>query len=264
MLLAKHTIPSGTVKEYKISIFVPVFNEERIIDREIRMIDSVIKKLPVGYEIFVVNDASKDRTRAIAQRIEQVNKKVTLLNYEKGPTRRENLARSFKQAQGDIVIFVDVDLIVSLRFLSDLIGQVISGYDIVTGSRYIIGSKIRRKPFRLLFSIIYNGCIRLLFRTHIRDHMCGFKAFRKDVILKLVEEIGYDESLTRGIFWDVELLITARRHGYRIKEIPIWWKEREKSALNPNKEIKTIGYVLKFVTRSVKEKVYRFPIQKGA
>jgi len=82
--------------------------------------------------------------------------------------------------------------------------------------------------------------------------MCGFKAFKKDVILKLVEDMGYDESLTRGIFWDVELLIRARRHHYTTREIPIWWKERKKSALNVNKEIKTIGYVLKFVIKSAK------------
>jgi hypothetical protein len=51
--------------------------------------------------------------------------------------------------------------------------------------------------------------------------MRAFKAFKRDVILKLVDEMGYDKSLRRGIFWDMELLIRARRHGYRIKEIPI-------------------------------------------
>ena len=55
--------------------------------------------------------------------------------------------------------------------------------------------------------------------------MCGFKAFKREVILTLVEEMGYDKSLKRGVFWDTELLVRAIRHGYKIKEIPILWRE---------------------------------------
>jgi len=236
-----------TEAKTKVSIFVPVFNEEGIIDRDIKEIEHAIKKIPVDYEIFIINDASKDKTEQIAKKIERTKRRITLLNYEIGPTRRENLALSFKKASGDIIAFVDIDLVESFRFLSHLIDQVISGYDIVTGSRYIVGSKIKRKPFRFFISVLYNALVRLMFRTSIRDHMCGFKAFKKDVILKLVEEMGYDRSLERGVFWDTELLVRALRHGYKIKEIPIWWKERNKSALYFKRETRSIGYIFKFM-----------------
>lgn len=250
----KYKVTDEARRKHKVSIFVPVFNEERIIDRDIKALDYIIKKLPAEYEIFIVNDSSKDKTKIIAQKIEQTNRKVKLVNYEKGPTRRENLAQSFKRGNGDIVAFVDVDLIASLRFLPDLIDQIILGYDIVAGSRYVSGSKIKRKPFRLVISLIYNTCIRFLFGTHMYDHLCGFKAFKRDVILRLVDEMGYDKSLTRGIFWDTELLIRARKHGYKIKEIPIWWSERKKSALYFKRELKTIGYIFKFMMKLSKEK----------
>jgi hypothetical protein len=253
ILAVKYKVPDEAKRKHKVSIFIPVFNEEKIIDRDIRTVEYIIRKLPTEYEIFIVNDSSKDKTKIIAQKIEQTNRKVKLLNYERGPTRRENLAQSFKRANGDIIAFVDVDLIASLRFLPDLIDQIILGYDIVTGSRYVAGSKIKRKPFRLIISLIYNRCIRFLFRTHTYDHLCGFKAFKKDVILKLVDEMGYDKSLTRGIFWDTEMLIRARRHGYKIKEIPIWWSEREKSALYFKRELKTIGYIFKFMIKLSKK-----------
>ncbi len=89
-----------------------------------------------------------------------------------------------------------------------------------------------------------------MFRTGIRDHMCGFKAFKRSVVLKLIDEMGYDTSLRRGVFWDSELLIRAVRHGYKIKEIPIWWRERNKSALFFKREIKSAKYILDFMIQN--------------
>ena len=249
ILAVKYKVPYQAEKKYKVSLFVPVFNEEKIIDRDIKAIDYIIKHLPVEYEIFIVNDASQDKTKIIAEKIEQSNRKVTLLNYTIGPTRRENLAQSFNKASGDIIAFVDIDLLASLRFLPDLIDQIRAGYDIVSGSRYVRGSRIERKPFRLIVSILYNFWIRSVFRTNIRDHMCGFKAFKREVILRLVEEMGYDRSLKRGIFWDTELLVRAVQRGYKIKEIPIWWKERNKSALYFRREIRSLFYALRLIRK---------------
>jgi len=243
----KYKVPEAEKRKHKVSLFVPVFNEEKILDRDIKSIDYIVNKIPMEYEIFIVNDSSRDKTAVIAEKLEAINRHVSLCNYEVGPTRRENLAQSFRKADGDIIVFVDGDLIGSLRFLSDLIDEVILGYDIVTGSRYVRGSKIKRKPFRLVISRIYNFFIRICFRTGVRDHMCGFKAFKRDVILKLVEEMGYDKSLRRGVFWDTELIVRARRHGYKIKEIPIWWRERKKTALNFKREKSAFAYMLCFM-----------------
>ena len=194
--------------------------------------------------LFIVNDFSQDKTRIIAEKVATANTKISILNYTLGPTRRENLAQSFRKATGDIIVFIDVDLICSLRFLPDLIDQIVLGSDIALGSRYARGSKIRRKPSRFIISILYNALMRGFFHTDIKDHTCGFKAFKKGVILKIVSEMGYDRTLERGIFWDVEVLVRAKKYGYKIKEIPIWWKEREKSALYFRREIKTIKYML--------------------
>lgn len=247
ILATKRKVQSEIVNKHKVSIFIPIFNEEKIIARDIKAIDYIIRKIPVNYEIFIVNDTSTDKTKEIVRKIKCTNRNVVLLNYKIGPTRRENLAQSFKKANGDIIIFIDVDLITSLRFVPDLIDHIILSYDIVTGSRYATGSKLKRKPFRLIISLLYNMIIRFIFRTGIRDHMCGFKAFKKDVILKLVEEMGYDKSLTRGIFWDTELLIRAKNHGYKIKEIPIWWNERHKTALHFKRELRAIAYIAKIM-----------------
>ncbi len=246
LLAVKYKVPVDPGTGSRISVFIPVFNEAKIIDRDIKTIEHIIKRIPFDYEIFIVNDASVDKTKVIVEKIERSNKKVKLLNYSVGPTRRENLAQSFKEASGDIIIFIDIDLVASLRFVPDLVDQIYSGYDLVTGSRYLPTSQVKRKPFRLIISLFYNALMRGLFKTGICDHMCGFKAFKKEVILKLVDEMGYDVSLKRGIFWDTELLVRALKSGYKVKEIPIWWNERNKSALNFQRDISAVGYIVGF------------------
>jgi len=206
----------------------------------------VMKMGARDYEIFIVNDASVDATRRIVKGIQQAGHNVTLIDCVVGPTRRENLAQSFKEANGDIIVFVDIDVIASLRFLPALIDQIVSGYDIAIGSRYLPGAEIRRKPYRLMLSRICNIVIRFFFRTKISDHVCGFKAFKRDVIVKLVEEMGYDSTLRRGVFWDTELLVRARHHGYTIQEIPIRWVERRKSAISFKRDITCLGYAVGF------------------
>ncbi len=229
----------------KVSVFVPVYNEEDIINRAVRILNNILQKAVLDYEIFIVNDASQDNTEGEARDIERVNPRVKVLTYNNGPTRRENLAQSFHKGSGDIIVFADIDLISTWKSVANLIQQVAQGYDISIGSRYVPGAKIRRKPFRHFVSVVYNFFIRLLYGTGVADHMCGFKAFKRHVILKLVDELGFDESWERGIFWDTELIIRARRNGYTIKEIPVWWREREKSALHVTREAKLLKYIWK-------------------
>jgi len=229
-----------------ISIFIPAFNEEEILEKSLEALEKVVKEFTVNYEIFLIDDTSTDKTIFLSEKIARQNPRIRVINFTTGPSRRENLAASFKKASGDIVIFLDIDLISSLPYLHLLIGGVISGYDIVIGSRYMPGSKVVRKPFRLCTSLLYNFCIRIMFRGSLRDYLCGFKAFKRVVIIGLVEEMGFDKSFKRGIFWDTELLLRAARKGYSIKEIPIFWQDRNKTALSFRKEIKSLGYIYRF------------------
>ena len=239
----------------KISVFIPLYNEKKIIKKAIRTICMVLDDAKFSYELFIVNDASTDLSRQECQYFEKKRDNIKILNYKKGPTRRENLAKSFKEATGDIIAFIDIDLVMSLRFVPDLLYAAFEEHDVVTGSRYLSQSKIKRRTFRLIVSKIYNTCIRLFFRTGLTDHMCGFKAFKREAALSLAQEAGYDESLRRGIFWDTEILVRARQKGYDIKEIPIWWRERKKSALSFNREIKALPCIIKFWFKYIRKKI---------
>ena len=151
-------------KKPKISLFIPLFNEEKIIHYHLCRINKLLKELPDEFEIFIVNDASTDESLQILQDISKLYKNVNPLNYKLGPTRRENLAQAFKEANGDIIVFLDMDLATNLRYLPRLIKQVEKkGYDIATGSRYVKGSKIKRTLTRRVISELYNRFIRIYF-----------------------------------------------------------------------------------------------------
>ena len=141
-------------------------------------------------------------------------------------------------------MFSDTDLATDISSLKSLVKAAEGKYDIAIGSRYLKDSKIRRKPERRIISFFYNNFVRLYLRSRIRDHNCGFKAFKKQVILDLVEEAGYDKSFTRGWFWDAEILIRAQRKKLKIAEIPAHWIEPKKSTFSFKREKRMIPYIL--------------------
>ena len=61
--------------------------------------------------------------------------------------------------------------------------------------------------------------LRAVLGSKVRDHQCGFKAFRREPLLKLLDEVEAGHW-----FWDTELLVRAQRRGYRVKEIPVLWR----------------------------------------
>jgi hypothetical protein len=95
-------------------------------------------------------------------------------------------------------------------------------YDLVTGSRYLHDSVTNRPFTRKMASLAYNWFIRILFRTNVHDHQCGFKSFSK----RLVETLSKDAK-SNSWFWDTEVIVIAKKRGYRIKEIPVYWTEKK-------------------------------------
>ncbi len=235
-------------KNIEVSLIIPAYNEEEVIQNSIYIVDNFMKKISKSYEILIVDDGSKDKTGIILKNIVKSGKfpNLRFVYYKDGRSRRENLAKSFKLLKGEYIILLDMDLSMDVEHLKEMIYWLDNGYDMVIPNRYHKKSKIKRHLKRYIISKIYNGVIRILFRTGLKDNICGFKAFKKDIALKLVEEAGIDKTRTRSVFWDTEILIRALRKGVLIKQIPIKWKEGKNSALTFRNEIKMLPYMLKF------------------
>ncbi|MBS3105483.1 glycosyltransferase [Candidatus Woesearchaeota archaeon] len=238
----------------ELSVIIPGYNEEKIIVNTINSVEKIIRSFKKSFEILIVDDGSNDTTSKILQRLVKSKKHPNLrfVSYKDGPSRRENLAKSFKLLNGRYVILLDMDLSMDLKHLSKMIFWLEHGYGMVIPNRYHKKSNIKRDPGRYIISKMYNAFIRMLFRTGFKDNICGFKAFKREVILQIIREAGIDESRRRSVFWDTEIIIHALRKGIRIKEIPIHWKEGKSSALTFKKEIKMIPYIIKFWMKSSK------------
>ena len=121
-------------------------------------------------------------------------------------------------------LFMDVDLSTDVRRM-DAYAKLVRGvsegrFDIVTGSRYLAESRAYRPIIRWLASKAYNFLIRLLFQTGISDHQCGFKSFSRRCIIDMDTAVKSDSW-----FWDTEILVIAKKMGYKILEIPVFWVE---------------------------------------
>jgi glycosyltransferase involved in cell wall biosynthesis len=137
------------------------------------------------------------------------------------PGRGRALKRYWQQSSADIVAYMDADLAVALDDIPLLVGPIISGEaDLVFGSRLLKNSKTERSFIRELTSRSYILLSRLILGHKFSDVQCGFKAVRRPAFAKVAPYIT-------GDFWffDTELIMLAKLFGYRLKEIPVDWRE---------------------------------------
>ncbi len=245
-------------KQKLVSVIIPGYNEASIVASTVEAVGSRMKSIGRPFELLIVDDGSRDGTSGVLEGLVKGKKHPCLryVSYADGPSRRENLAKSFKLLKGDYVLLLDMDLSLDIKHLEEMLYWLDQGYGMVIINRYHKDSKIRRNVKRYIISKLYNAFINLLFRTGFKDNICGFKAFRKEVINRLVQEAGIDATRKRSVFWDTQLVILALRDKIKIKEMPAHWEEGEKSSLNFRRESGMLPYIFKFwwQTRGKKRK----------
>jgi len=106
-----------------------------------------------------------------------------------------------------------------MQHLPELIRAIEAGADVATGSRLMPGSDALRTGGREIASRGYNFLVRLILRSRVYDHQCGFKAFRREKILPVLPTINAGHW-----FWDTELLVRSKRLGFTIVEFPVRWR----------------------------------------
>jgi glycosyltransferase involved in cell wall biosynthesis len=224
-----------------LSLFMPAYNEEDVLEENVgKAVDALSG---IEFELFIVDDGSTDDTGRIASRLQAGDARIKHLRFEDGPSRRENMARSFAQGRGEVMAFMDSDLSEGHTYLTVMLDR-LKDADIVVGTRFHPESQVKRRLWRQAFTHLANLFLKVAFGSTLTDHQCGLKAFRRTVLLGLVEEAGFDERGTRGFAWDSEILLRAQRHGFRIAEVPVIWEQSGKSSVNILRDYRMIPYML--------------------
>jgi putative flippase GtrA len=202
-----------------VDVVVPVHDEEADLEPCLRRLHRYLStELPYRFRITVAENASTDRTVAVARRVAAELPGVEVLVLPE-PGRGRALRTAWLQSPAAVLVYMDVDLSTDLAALLPLVAPLISGHsDLAIGTRLAPSSRVVRGAKRELISRGYNLLLRGTLATRASDAQCGFKAIRADVaarLLPLVEDTGW--------FFDTELLVLAERSGLRIHEVPVDW-----------------------------------------
>ncbi len=218
-----------------ISVIMPVHNEAHILEANVARLMEGLDALGLECEIIISEDGSSDGSGAVARQL--ASERVLVLNSLQRLGRGLSLSNAIRAAHGDTVLYMDTDLATDLRHIRELADEIERGANIATGSRLLPGSKVHgRGALREFFSRGYNLLLRLLFKTSVHDHQCGFKAFNRQSVLPLLAQVK-----DRHWFWDSELLIRAQANGMTVTEIPVEWTDRKSSSVRLQSDIPQMG-----------------------
>lgn len=206
----------------QVVIVVPTYNE---IENVQRLVDGIYAHQE-GVHILFVDDNSPDGTADLIQKMIAENPRIHILQRDK----KEGLGRAylagFKVAleKGFQYIFeMDADFSHDPKEIPNFL-LAIENNDLVLGSRYIRGVNVVNWPLsRLLLSYFANMYTRIITGLPVQDATGGFKCFRRSVL----ESVDLDTIRSNGYGFQIELSFKAWRKGFRIKEIPIIFIDRQ-------------------------------------
>lgn len=235
----------------KISLIIPCYNEELNIQKgTLDKIGNYTKDDKRFEEVIIVDDGSNDNTKKIIrEKYLPLFKKFKLIE-NKHQGKGFALIAGIKNAKGNFVAFTDFDLATPIEEIEKLI-KYANDYPIIIGSRNTQrkGAPLIRKIMALGFIFIRNFLIGI---GKIKDTQCGFKMFKKDIALKIIEKliVFHQKRKVKGSSvsagFDLEFLFIANLLGLKIKEVPVVWHHVETKNVNFIKDsIETLIDILK-------------------
>lgn len=200
---------------YKLTLVVPCFNEERMLEKCIKRILELESK-NLKLEIIIVDDGSQDNSLEVAKALAAEHSQIVLISHDRNRGKGAALRTGFDKANGDFVIVQDADLEYNPAEIKKLLLPLINNEaDVVLGSRFLSGS-----PHRVLYFWHYlaNRLLTLLSNMfsdlNLTDMETCYKLFKKDVIKRIhIEENRF------GV--EPELVAKMARMRLRIYEMGI-------------------------------------------
>ena len=196
-----------------LSIIVPAYNEEKIIEQTIQSLKRELNRLDLNYEIIVVNDGSTDKTKEILEKIENIK----IINHPENKGYGAALKTGIKNSKHGWILIIDADKTYPVEAISGLIAHA-PNYDMIVGAR--IGKKAKIPLIRKPAKWILNQLANYLSENKIPDLNSGLRIIRKPLIEKFIH------ILPNGFSFTTTITIAALTNSYTVKYIPISYSKR--------------------------------------
>ena len=202
----------------KLSIIVPVYNEEKTINTILDFVEETLQKLSVisGYELIIIDDFSSDNSKTVLEERIKDKKNYILLSHTVNLGKGAAIRTGIAQTTGDVVLIQDADLEYDPNDYSTLLGPFTNEKaDVVYGSRF------KGEVTRILYFWHYKGnqfltlLSNMLTNLNLSDMETCYKVFRGDIIRNMIltsNRFGIEPEMTAKI---------AKIRGIRIYEVPI-------------------------------------------
>lgn len=217
-----------------LSVIIPSYNETENLKRGVlEAVNSYLKKQSYTWEVIISDDGSPD----------EESKRLASVFCAKNPgfkfLANEHAGKHFavwagiQESRGEIVLFTDMDQSTPISEVTKLLSYYEKGYDVAIGSRGL--KRENFSWFRKLASVIFGNFRRFLLLGEIIDTQAGFKSLRGIVakeIFPMMEVIRNTNAQAQGwkvSAFDVEMLVIAKKKGYKIAEVPVDWEDADVS-----------------------------------
>lgn len=204
------------------TIFIPVYNEEKILSENVRLLMSCLGNVLPGYELVIVSNGSTDSTVQIGKELAAGHPEVTFSH-----TQERGVGGAFRQgvllAGADRIITVDIDLTTNTDFIPRAC-KLLDTYDIVIGSKKEGGQE--RSAARIMGSALFILSVRVLLGLPYGDYSIGAKAYRKETVLQHLDYID------NGSSYVIDIIYKSWRNGAKIMEMPVRCSDTRQSHFN--------------------------------
>ncbi len=201
-----------------LSVVIPAYNEEngiaRIVHRVLAIQDDLARVGVERLEILVVDDGSQDRTAQVAGSIEGVR----LIRHPHNQGYGAALKTGFREAQGDLIGFLDADGTYPPEYFLRLCEVTMDGAELAIGSR-MAGADSQMPLTRRIGNIFFAGLLTLVGRQRVTDSASGMRVFRRDVLERIF-------PLPDGLNLTPVMSARAIHEGLKMAEVPIPYTER--------------------------------------
>jgi dolichyl-phosphate beta-glucosyltransferase len=244
--------------EIFLTIVIPAYNEAKRITRSLEDVKNFFRSADKSIEIIVVIEKSTDDTLLLARQSAGNDPRFQIIANEVQKGKGFAVRTGMLKARGKFAFFMDLDLSTPLVEVFNFLAYFDQHPEtlVLIGSRQHPKSTLikRQHPLRQKMGSIFNGLVQMFALKGISDTQCGFKAFRKEVVLPI-----FKRCKLNGFSFDVEVLMLAEALGFKFEALPVKWINAADSKVRMIQDsMKMFFDVLKIksiVSKTMREKI---------